>query len=388
MRAIQCWLLAALVWAMGGPAFAAETSAPTNDEPAQLVRKLGDDSFEIREHSGRRLLELGPAARQALQEGSGSSDPEVRIRSTQLLALLHKVDVRQRVAAFLADDEGKLDHHLPGWERFREQFGRDRVARELFAEMHKAESELIEASEAAPKTVGEMFQVRAQTLQQMMFGPVQRPLSLGSVAALLFLGSDTRLKVGDDAAMPVYNLINQNPFQQAITSGQNVELSRRLLAAWIERRSEGMAAYQNLFLAQRFDLKEGLHSAISIVRTSSDPNQLQMALLMLGRFGKRQNIADLTPVLDNKTQCSSFVVNNKQVVTQVRDVALAVAVHLAGQPHKDFGFTRVQMNPQLLFNVTTLGFEDEAEREAAFHKWKIWSEGNLEQPKPEEDPKP
>ena len=382
VRATHCWLLALLLGTLASSAIAEETPAP-GDDPVQLVRRLGDESFEVREQSGKRLLELGPAARSALQEGTQSSDPEIRIRSTQLVTLLHKVDVRQRVAAFLADDEGKLDHHLAGWERFRDVFGRDRAARELFADMHKSESELLEASENSPKAAAEMFNVRAQTLQQMMFGPVQRPLSLGSVAALLFLGSDPRLKVGEDGAMPVYNLINQNPFQQAITAGPNVELSRRLLANWIEHRCEGMAAYQNLFLAMRFDLKEGVFSALSIVRSSNDPNQLQHALLMLGRFGRKEHIADLGPALENKTQCATFVVNNKQMITQVRDVALAAAIHLAGQPHKDFGFTRIQPNPQMLFNVNTLGFEDDAERDAAFRKWKVWSEAHLEKAKAE-----
>jgi hypothetical protein len=35
----------------------------------------------------------------------------------------------------------------------------------------------------------------------------------------------------------------------------------------------------------------------------------------------------------------------------------------------------------MLFNVNTLGFEDDAEREAAFRKWKVWSEEHLEKPK-------
>src|SRR5262249_12570486 len=48
--------------------------------PADLVRRLGDDSSPVREQASRELLRLGPSARDALLQGAKDSDPEIRRR--------------------------------------------------------------------------------------------------------------------------------------------------------------------------------------------------------------------------------------------------------------------------------------------------------------------
>lgn len=54
-------------------------------EVAQLMDRLGDRSFDVRETATRRLLEIGPAAAPVLRKGLESSDMEVRLRAGEIL---------------------------------------------------------------------------------------------------------------------------------------------------------------------------------------------------------------------------------------------------------------------------------------------------------------
>jgi hypothetical protein len=45
-------------------------------------------------------------------------------------------------------------------------------------------------------------------------------------------------------------------------------------------------------------------------------------------------------------------------------------VHLTKQEYKDFGFDRVSLNPTMVANIATLGFENDERRDAAHAAWK------------------
>ena len=358
-----------------GPA--AERSAgerlAAGDPIRVLVEQLGDDSFERREQASQALSKLGVTARPALMAGSRSADPEVRSRSRRILEVLRRVELQGKLAAFIADNEGSLEHDLPGWKRYRELLGHDQPARELFVAMQRAEGDLLHAAESNPQTAAEQFASRGNELQQSMFGPMQRQIPLGSIAALLFIGSDPAIPLSDQGALPVGNFVNQQAFNQAISAGPQVKLAEKLLGAWIRQRTESMAAYSNLHLAMRYNLKEGLPPALRLVQKGKDPNQLQFAVLAVGKLGTRTDAASVLPALENRAVCSSYQVNNVTISTEVRDVALAVLLHMTGQTHKDYGFERIQTNPQILFNVHTLGFEKEEQRVKALEKWQNWA---------------
>jgi len=56
-----------------------------------LIKRLGDDSFEVREAATRDLIALGPAAEAPLKQAAESSDPEVKQRANFCLSSLAKV---------------------------------------------------------------------------------------------------------------------------------------------------------------------------------------------------------------------------------------------------------------------------------------------------------
>ena len=69
------------------------------EDPADLVRKLGDQLIEVREQAMEKLLRMGEPAREAVRKATKSEDPEVRVRADLILKTL---DVYRDLRLWLA----------------------------------------------------------------------------------------------------------------------------------------------------------------------------------------------------------------------------------------------------------------------------------------------
>jgi hypothetical protein len=102
-----------------------------------------------------------------------------------------------------------------------------------------------------------------------------------------------------------------------------------------------------------------------------------MAILAIGKLGSRQHVLLLEPLLTDDTLCEASPEDEKaRYRCEVRDVALAVIIHLHAQKPKDFGFERIQGNSQSLFNYNSMGFASTEQRQKALAKWKQWLASN------------
>ncbi|MGD9644784.1 MAG: hypothetical protein AB7U73_03670 [Pirellulales bacterium] len=363
----------------GLPAQAADAKSGRDQaarEAAELVRQLGDDSFEVRQRATLRLARIGLPAKEALFAGLQSDDAEVRMRCRRVLAIVLDLDLKSRIDAFAADRDGREGHDLPGWERYQQMVGSDATTRELFVEMQRAESDLIEAQAAAPDQVGPLMQTRCEQLQQRAYGGNQAQraqISLGSVAALFFVATHPDVTVSDQMISYLHTFSYQQSVQGAMRDDSMAAPIRKLIGAWIAKPSGSPNAYQNFMLALQFDLREGLPPALAMLRDGGvQPHIAQYALLLIAKFGSRADLAAVTPMLTDENLLGSLSINNKEVRTELRDVALAVAVHITGQDLASYGFEHLQKNPQMVFQPMTTGFGTPAKREAAFKKWNDW----------------
>ena len=93
----------------------------------------------------------------------------------------------------------------------------------------------------------------------------------------------------------------------------------------------------------------------------------------MAKLGGAAYIDRLEPLLEDDTPCASFKLNDQEIQTQVRDVALAVLVKLTGQDLRAYGFDRVQENALTDFNTATLGFVDDKARQAALEKYREYA---------------
>jgi hypothetical protein len=354
-----------------------EEQKALHQQAVQLVEQLGSDAFRYRQRAERELAAMGLPAKNALLEGLTSRDAEIRDRCRRLLVVVLEQDYQARVSAFAADTQGLHDHHLPGWERFRQLAGETAASRQLFVEMQRAESKLLELATADPDAASETLLQRCEELQQFNSRQMDnegRSLSLGNIAAAFFVGSDPRVPVNDRVASFLYNFSYQPVLQTAISGRVRGEPLKRILGAWVDRTASSNHAYQGMVLSIQYDLREGLKPAVSMLKqVSSPPHFVQFAIVVVGRFGGKEHLPLLEALLENKSALVTQNVGGQQLSCEVRDVALATLVYLTKQDHKAYGFNHLQKNSQMLFNANTVGFPNAEARAEAIRKWKTWS---------------
>ena len=194
----------------------------------------------------------------------------------------------------------------------------------------------------------------------------------------LLVGADGKVSVSMQSAMSVTNFCYQQPFRQAIAGGDDAPLLKKLVGGWVRRdfANDSTAAYQTMMLALQFNVREGVEPARAMLKDGGgNPHMRQYALLVIGKFGEPEDLERLEPLLnDRPSTCQAAdrganrpakndppnpkTIKNEVIETQIRDVTLAVMIHLSGQKPADFGFARIQPNATILFNTATLGFSD------------------------------
>jgi hypothetical protein len=105
------------------------------------------------------------------------------------------------------------------------------------------------------------------------------------------------------------------------------------------------------------------------------------ALTVVGKMGGKDQVPAMEALFDDKTQVTNIQWNNVNISTQVNDIALAMAAQLSGQQPKDYGFDALQTQPNLIWAYHYLGFSAEDKRDAAFKKWKDWSDAEKKKKK-------
>ena len=349
--------------------------APTAAQ-RELVQRLGDPSFFIREQAAEELASQGVACKAALAEALKDPDFEVRWRARAVLSRVVHEEFEARLAAFVADVGGSEEHRLPGWKRFRELVGDRREARETFAQMVRTERELLSAYETQSPETSDLFAARIAWLQSRIAGGSSdaRAVPPQTLATLLLIGSDETLKDHSQGVSQLYPLLSNPAAVPSIAPAARPSALCTLLEKWATSAASSGSCY-GMMLALKYDLKEvGLQQAKRFIEGgTTSPSTLQYAIIAVGRFGGEKDVGLLQPLLRNKTVCHTWsnpaLKKNGTIQVQVRDAALAVLLHLTGKDPAKFGFKLLRENPETLYYVYTFGFIDDKEREAAHAKW-------------------
>jgi hypothetical protein len=197
---------------------------------------------------------------------------------------------------------------------------------------------------------------------------------------MMFLGTAPNSDVNDTRANYLFGLALRPPLREALQARHSPNIVRKLIVAWIVKcpnRSEP-ALRDRLTLMLIYGLEEGLPLPQAIVRGGPDylsisPSLRASAVLAVGRFGNKDDVTLLEPLLDDETVFAAPNGPQGMVgVVQVRDVALATLVYLTGQDLKDYGFARARLNPQTLFEPISLSLDNNDDRATAITKWRTW----------------
>jgi hypothetical protein len=369
------------------PARLAPTAEQT-ERAKDLVAKLGDPVFRVRDEATRELRKLGRAALPALDETlQSTADPEVRNRCETLMPAIEEADLKARLECFLADTERKYEHKIRHWPEFSKVTGDTPSARRLFADFFQArENRELIAALALPNPDLEKHVIARRTfLYNSVYrtvNGVRAPPRPEDVFALLFV--ESRVSITNRSFQYVIqNLLNQTNIRSALT-GDDGEAHRRLLAHWMDTRTQYMEVYQAFQLASTLNIKEFPleRYAIKVLETSTAiPSYRMNALTTSARVMGKDALPVLAKGMNDKTaQNITWFFNGerKQHSIQVRDIALTMALIVTDQKLDDYGIeqrnrpTNLNLPETAKFSYMYYAFPDEKTREAAFAKFREW----------------
>jgi hypothetical protein len=365
--------------------------APTAEQAErakELVAKLGDPIFRVRDDATRELKKLGRAALPALDETlNKTTDPEVRNRCETLLPAIEEADLKARLIAFLADTDRKYDHKLRYWPEFSAIAGDTATSRELFADINrtKANRELVQSLDESKAELEKAVLARRTLLYNSIYrtvNGVRAPPRPADVFALLFV--ESRVTVTNRSYQYVIqNLLGQQPIRDAL-SGESGEAGRRLLTHWMDTRTQYLDVYQAMQLAGTLNIKEipvGRY-AVKVLENGQSPTLYKMyALTTSARTMGKDALPILAKGMDDKTaQTVTWFFNGErtQHAIQIRDIALTMALIVTDQKIDDYGIEQrnrpngLNLPETAKFSYMYYAFPNEKARTAAFEKFRAW----------------
>lgn len=378
--------LPVLLLAFSAGAAAAGPTAPVAPADPKLahdlVRQLASPKYREREKAASQLVRMGRAAKPALQEGKKHADPEVQSRCEQLLPEALALDLAFRVDRFLTDTEGKLEHDLPLLKAYREQVGTDENARKLYAEMLKANGALLEAVEEEPAKLTDRVQQRYMAMYAELFGNPfgagfrggYRPgaMNAAELCAVLFVSSQTAYKPVQPDWM-LANLYTQPGFTTSLKHEKDGTAHRKLFFNYVEARADDNLISQCAWMFTQHRIKSGADVMAKVLQNkkASQVYSKAQAMCCVGTLGSKEHVAVLAPFLKDDTQVQPFFARGggQRGEVKVKDVALAMTIHLGGKNPKDYGFSMWNVFRDQLIQYHQLGFATNEERASAFKKW-------------------
>ena len=360
------------------PQQASQSSKP-DINTGQLIQRLGDPSFLVRERATRDLTARGAQVQKELERALLNPDLEIRMRAHRILIKSLESAFAAKLEAFISDVDGKRDHDLPGWKQYRKAIGNDRNARKLFAEMVRRESELLTALENGK----ELEPVFLKRLIELRPGSTNDPFKRSrqaqpeTLAALLLVATETKLLTNTTMLSQIYNVLNYSSTKQMIHGSQYRTIIMKMMSQFVLKKTSRTSHYYAVMLTLNYDMKTtGLTLGRRLLKDQpTSYTTTQYAAIAVARFGDLADISILEPHLKNVSVCHTW--SNPQVKpgvikTQVRDVILALLIHMTKQDHKDYGFELLRESPTTLFHTYTCGFTDQEKREEAQAKWRAW----------------
>ena len=333
------------------------------------IKQLGADEFREREAATAALTRVGIPAMEPLERVLDHPDREVRDRATRILATIQKVHLERRLEQFLRGELLSSEAELPGWSRYRELVGDGDITRQYFVELQKHEYRLLAVLNDDPAEIAKTVAQRTAQLDASYRDPNER-LEETSIAALLLLAGAPEVKVDDVTFVSLYYLCNNVGFYDAVKQGRQRATLQRLMAPWLTKAEWG-TAYQALVLGLRYDVPEVMSIAKTILadRQNAATHVQRYAIEAVAKFGGKPELATLAPLLDDDTRLHARQIDGRSFETQMRDLALVASVYLVGLKPADFGFKHVAYHEEFVFVDSSVGFESEAQRAAAFKEW-------------------
>jgi hypothetical protein len=359
-------------------------AAPVDDLQARvdgLVGELSSPLFPKRQKAVTQLLQLdAPAV--ALLEAKLEDAPEaVAVQLRQVISNLRKRLFDNRLIGLnKTDDPAKLVG-MPDWERFVAIAGSAEDALPVYLEMLEAEKALFADRMFSSSELSDHLEQRSIELQAACNGQLDEEYPVASAVALMVIASDETVTLRRGTSTNISESLEEARFEKLITDGFHAKMLRAVTSEWLKR--PGIAVDRPLLLCMKYQLPVGREIALRTLERPVFNQGAVYSLLYLGALQQTDALPVIEQVMNNDAATRPFWPPRGQTVeelspgrvikstysAQVRDVALAVAIHLRDESHKAFGM-EISTSEQHLFTFNSMGFNDDADRNAAFSKYR------------------
>ncbi len=330
------------------------------------LEELGSKEFATRERAATRLTELGAAALPDLRRATrDTSDPEVQLRTEQIIKHLTQGDLETRIESFLAGEEVRFE----GWRVAQSLLGDSIGIRELFVELMRSHPNVATSLEGTPRDRALAMNEAVTSIQNSMFIERKFPTRADAFALLLpSIDPNVPLDAAFDSILLA--ILRKEAASKIRRDAQLSGPFLSLLGRWIPRST--LANRDDVLLfGMSWDIEATLTLAMQTLTEATQAETLAFALQAIARFGEKEHIAIVLPMMDDTRPSSERGYARGELVhTQLGDVAMATIAVLQGIPLGDVGFKSAELHPVYGFILSDLGFpvDDEAPRKAAREK--------------------
>jgi hypothetical protein len=236
MRDVCVSLVIPILMAASARGLADDAAAPA---PAgELVRKLGDASFRVRESAEGELLRRGAAALADVTRGAQDADLEIRRRCQSILLEIQRSEDDAVLGPFLAGKAAPKGS-LPGWNAIKSFMEDDADSRYLYALLYKSERPMLDVLEKDPQAAGEQFGGRFQKMQPALNGARDKNrITVDDIAALVLIVALEQTKVEANATERLFGILGHPRIQECV---QWSHATRRLIERSLEKKCDDPA---------------------------------------------------------------------------------------------------------------------------------------------------
>jgi hypothetical protein len=395
---------------LSGPLFAVEADPaklkPTAEQIARaeaIAVKLGSPIYAERDSASRELAALGRLALGVIERVlAETDDAEVRSRCEALRPAMAAADLKAKLAAFVADADGKFDHKLPGWDKFHAITSNTAESRSLYAQMMESAAaySLIAKINATADERNAAIVIRRTEIYNKLYGRVQRingaiattadrgPPPLPDLAAQFFVEAVHGTITEKRYAYALTSVLAQPSIRDTVADATKGALVRKLINHWCDTRTESSEMYMAMTLASSLnhaDVPMAKYALKILDSATALGTQKAYALTTLAKSGDLTQIATFQKYMKDETVVSTAFVNaNGQVERtelQLRDVALVMSLLMLDQKVEDYGFqnryagnANIAASSKFMYQYYRLNSPET--RTTAFQKWTEYLDRN------------
>ena len=340
----------------------AQNESVQDSKIAELVSQLSSSEFAVRESAMEQLSLLDEKRLPELElafKGLAKDNLEAQIRLRGIVAKLKNDRMEFQTKRFLRSTDPEESYGFDGWRTFSRVAGNSRNSKKLFLKLTESYPELVFTELKSKREALDKAKEIATSISQKL--QILAGYEIPDTLALLYcfnVADDLTDRSLERFSARVFNF---SPFGPFLLDPQFRKSLERLLAGWsMQLEVSALPQCLAMFVEKDFALANDVaRKLLESEQIKSEPLLYIRSMQAVYRFGTKADLPFVEKWLDNKSLCLDELgqglgnpLTQETYTAEYRDVALLVAMHLAGE---DFMPTFPKFQPTTLW-----GFREES----------------------------